>query len=734
MDFKAVLKKRMLEEASGSTEDSLKAAVTSLEKAKEANKKIQDQGTAFMENSRPGRMTSNKSWRHQVPDPSDMLQHYLPAMRALQNGQNPWADNPKLLEEMPDLKHTASTPGADGAAVTGPGMATLNEMDEEAKKLAMLLWALKVHRGELRMFGGVWRRVPEFSPPLPDWAQPKPGALTPKEVDRYRALERRTHPSSFGADMVEPFHYTDQEVEAQRQEGTRPPLGSILSIWWADDTDKDEKWRRESGTWDLKSLIHIYSTRYTFKYIYSLWCSLPLAIEAKQRGKDAPTGRLGMVQVPWALYPLHHLPVNQSVEPAFTWMTDIPDRLRRRLHWTRVPLPPEAKPTILLLYAGKDDAGSLDSYLHAWPVRGRSEQQVWGLPANATEEQLDTDNDSMLVLRQMISAATTLGTNPLGDLQSSDLSKDEQLVTSLFERVTPGVVSIAKEVVTNYNVINEMQTPYVTFLLNDKSGNKRLTFLAQVVGYDTSSNVAVLEVQNQDNSSLPKGLMQPLERGHSDKLMVGQNVFAFGNPFGLEHSLSRGIISGVSRKMEGSGGRPISGVIQTDASINPGNSGGPLLNSDGEVIGVNTAILSGSGMFAGVGLAVPIDTVSKNVESIISKGFVKRPLLGLIFAPDVMDQELQLNGIMVMKVIPGGPAENAGVRPMRGGRLGDVVVAMDGQNISSTDDLFGLLESRAPGDTVKLKLQRPNADLDSDELQEIEVPIKLGQANKPGGW
>ena len=116
-------------------------------------------------------------------------------------------------------------------------MATLNEMDEEAKKLAMLLWALKVHRGELRMFGGVWRRVLEFSPPLPDWAQPKPGALTPKQMDRYRALERRTHPSSFGADMVEPFHYTDQEVEAQRQEGTRPPLRSTLSIWWAHDTE-----------------------------------------------------------------------------------------------------------------------------------------------------------------------------------------------------------------------------------------------------------------------------------------------------------------------------------------------------------------------------------------------------------------------------------------------------------------------------------------------------------------
>ena len=185
MDFKAALKKRMLEEATGSTEDSLKAAVTSLEKAKEANKKIQDQGTAFMEKF--AITPTEISWQedlkhklerglfcptvsldwHQVPDLTDMLQHHLPAMRALQNGHNPWAANPKLLEEMPDLKHTvataasgeASTPGADGPAVTGPGMATLNEMDEEAK------WALKVHRGELRIFGGVWSQSQGHSRP-----------------------------------------------------------------------------------------------------------------------------------------------------------------------------------------------------------------------------------------------------------------------------------------------------------------------------------------------------------------------------------------------------------------------------------------------------------------------------------------------------------------------------------------------------------------------------------------
>ncbi|CAJ1356546.1 unnamed protein product, partial [Effrenium voratum] len=224
-------------------------------------------------------------------------------------------------------------------------------------------------------------------------------------------------------------------------------------------------------------------------------------------------------------------------------------------------------------------------------------------------------------------------------------------------------------------------------------------------------------------------LMQPLKRGRSEKLLVGQNVFAFGNPFGLEHSLSRGIISGVSRRLESAGGRPISGVIQTDASINPGNSGGPLLNSEGQVIGVNTAILSGSGMFAGVGLAIPIDTVSKNVESILSRGFVKRPLLGLVFAPDVMDQELQLNGIMVMRVVPDGPAAAAGVRPMRGGRLGDVVISMDGRRITSTDDLFGMLETKAPGDVVTLRLQRPSADEGGEAYQEIDVQIKLGQAS-----
>lgn len=333
----------------------------------------------------------------------------------------------------------------------------------------------------------------------------------------------------------------------------------------------------------------------------------------------------------------------------------------------------------------------------------------------------------------------------------AELNRDERMITMLFERVTPGVVSIGREppsdsmdisrptagtsgsgfvwdgqhVVTNFHVIQNLPAAYVTFILRDSEGTtRRTTRLAQIVGSDPASDVAVLRVADVNETTL----MKPLRLGKSTGLLVGQDVLAFGNPFGLEHSLSRGIISGVSRKLEGAGGRPISGVIQTDASINPGNSGGPLLNSDGEVIGVNTAILSGSGMFSGVGLAIPIDTVKRNVESILSKGFVKRPLLGIVFAPDVMNRELQLNGIMAMKLVPTGPASASGIRPMRGGRLGDVVTAVDGKKISLTDDLFGILDNKSPGDVVKLTVQRPSADVDSDKYEILDVAVTLGEA------
>lgn len=338
------------------------------------------------------------------------------------------------------------------------------------------------------------------------------------------------------------------------------------------------------------------------------------------------------------------------------------------------------------------------------------------------------------------------------------LTSDERRVAKLFEATTPSVVSISKRppqasadqrqalgniygsgfvwdkdhVVTNFHVVNGMEKPYVTFLSKDKSGKElRTTMESTIVGSDANSDVAVLRIGSpataKASSTMPPNIMAPLPRKEgSNDLLVGQDVYAFGNPFGLEHSLSRGIISGVSRTMESAGGRPISGVIQTDASINPGNSGGPLLDSDGKVIGVNTAILSGSGTFAGVGLAIPIDTVAKNVESIIAKGFVRRPFLGLVFAPDVMSEELQLQGVMVMKVVPGGPAEAAGVKPMRGGRLGDVVISISGSPVQTSDDLFKILDTKQPGDKIMVRVQRASLQDDNDKYEELEIPITLG--------
>eukprot|EP00929_Paragymnodinium_shiwhaense_P073845 TRINITY_DN37728_c0_g1_i1.p1 TRINITY_DN37728_c0_g1~~TRINITY_DN37728_c0_g1_i1.p1 ORF type:complete len:466 (-),score=71.81 TRINITY_DN37728_c0_g1_i1:288-1685(-) len=347
------------------------------------------------------------------------------------------------------------------------------------------------------------------------------------------------------------------------------------------------------------------------------------------------------------------------------------------------------------------------------------------------------------------------------------LTSDERRMANLFEAVTPGVVSISKyppsaslgeagrssgsgfvwdgkHIVTNFHVVNGMQKPYVTFLSKAKDQGStpkpagfaakqvRTTIPTEVLGSDAQSDVAVLRLMNTtwDNEPIPKDLVKLLPRGCSSDLVVGQDVLAFGNPFGLEHSLSRGIISGVRRTMEGSGGRPINGVIQTDASINPGNSGGPLLNSDGQVIGVNTAILTGSGTFAGVGLAIPIDLVKNNVESIFAKGFVRRPFLGITFAPDSMSEELQLNGIMVIKVVPDGPAGKAGIRPVRAGRLGDVVVSIDGGRVRTSDDLFKVLDKRAPGDTIILNVQRASSDPASDIYESQNVTVTLGETGQ----
>jgi len=362
--------------------------------------------------------------------------------------------------------------------------------------------------------------------------------------------------------------------------------------------------------------------------------------------------------------------------------------------------------------------------------------------------------------RQLMTNTAAVGLL-LAPWPASALADDERRANAIFEAASPSVVSIGKvppagsddqragsvagsgfiwdntHIVTNFHVIKDMERPFITFLKKVGQGQrseKRITLESQIVGVDVVTDIAVLRVQEPQSPKMLQEaglrfqqLMQPLPRSTvAERVMVGQDVFALGNPFGLEHSLSRGIVSGVARTMEGGAGRPINGVIQTDASINPGNSGGPLLNSDGKVIGVNTAILTGSGTFAGVGLAVPITTAEENVGMIISKGFVRRPFLGCIFAPDQMTLELGLRGPMVFKVEEGGPADRAGVRAMRGGRLGDLVIAVDGEKVSSSADIFKILEKRKPGDRLDVTVERAAADPTSDKVEKIDVRIELG--------
>ena len=218
-------------------------------------------------------------------------------------------------------------------------------------------------------------------------------------------------------------------------------------------------------------------------------------------------------------------------------------------------------------------------------------------------------------------------------------------------------------------------------------------------------DIAVLRID------APTNRLQPIPIGTSKDLQVGQSVFAIGNPFGLDQSLTTGVISALGREIESVTRRPIQGVIQTDAAINPGNSGGPLLDSAGRLIGVNTAIYSPSGVSAGIGFAIPVDTVNRIVAELIRYGKVTRPGIGVQVAEEQIADRLGVKGILVVDVVPGSAAAKAGIRPTRregSGRvlLGDVVTAVDGKKVESPNELFILLENYKVGDVVNISLLR----------------------------
>jgi S1-C subfamily serine protease len=268
-------------------------------------------------------------------------------------------------------------------------------------------------------------------------------------------------------------------------------------------------------------------------------------------------------------------------------------------------------------------------------------------------------------------------------------------------------------VVTNYHVVEKAKSVLVTF-------QDQKTYQAQVVGVDPRKDVAVLKVDAPTDVLFPIGVPKRVA------LEVGQKTIAIGNPFGLDHTLTTGVISALGRQVQGIGNVTIRDMIQTDAAINPGNSGGPLLDSSGDLIGMNTMIYSRTGSSAGIGFAVPVNTISRVVPQIIKNG--KADQLGIGVNVDPMQQlerRFGIRGVVVRAVVPGSPAEHAGlkgiVRTPQGFALGDVIVSIDAQNVENFDDLYSALDSHKPGDKVDVKVKRGDGTVTS-KVEVIVLP------------
>jgi S1-C subfamily serine protease len=323
------------------------------------------------------------------------------------------------------------------------------------------------------------------------------------------------------------------------------------------------------------------------------------------------------------------------------------------------------------------------------------------------------------------------------DIPALGLTHDEINNMEIFSSVSPSVVHVTNQqvvrrrfsrnvmeiprgsgtgfvwddsglIVTNYHVIHGANKVIITL----QSGE---TYDAELVGHAPGKDIALLRIDAPD--------LKPITLGDSSGLVVGRKVLAIGNPFELDTTLTVGVVSALGREIKSLDNRTIKNVIQTDAAINPGNSGGPLLDSYGQLVGVNTSIISPSGGSAGIGFAIPINTVKKIVPQLLQHGRLFRPILGIeVLSDNIAKQRFRVKGVAIFKVQEGLPAKNAGMVGIREDyrrnlHLGDVIIAVDDEPVINEDTLLSLLEQHKPGDIVKVTTLR------DDEIMHYEITL-----------
>lgn len=325
-------------------------------------------------------------------------------------------------------------------------------------------------------------------------------------------------------------------------------------------------------------------------------------------------------------------------------------------------------------------------------------------------------------------------------IERGDFLSDERNTINIFQETNPSVVFISTtetrvnpwsrtvsetesgtgsgfiwdnqgHVVTNFHVIKDSST--ATVRLSDQR-----TYDATFVGASPRHDLAVLKI------NIPIDRPKPVPIGSSKDLLVGQKVYAIGNPFGLDYTLTTGIISALGRSIDSEAGGRIESLIQTDAAINPGNSGGPLMDSAGRLIGINTAIFSPSGSSSGIGFAIPVDNVNRVIPQLISKGRYTRPVLGVQMDErynNAIKRRYNINGVIVLGVTPDSGADRAGLIGLSNqnnlGTLGDVIQQINGRVVNTVDDFLDVLDEYNVGDKVELTLLRGNTEV------QIMVPL-----------